>query len=164
MEDFKPKSAGCIIKYGSSLYPDVLVVRQRYDKDEDGKFGFPKGHIDGNETSRITAKREVSEETGICVDTSYSNYFYNNSSIFYLINLTVRTPPKVHDRLEISGSHWMNINHLIYLYMLDNIYGGKSSINYSINYYITKKYSKKYGLDKYCSNYKKKFIKKIKQS
>ena len=52
------KSCGCIIiKDGK-----VLLIKQT-----SGAWGFPKGHVEGNETELQTAAREVKEETNIDV-------------------------------------------------------------------------------------------------
>lgn len=53
------KSCGAVIvKNGEA--PKFLLVRQN-----DGHWGFPKGHVEGSETEIETAKREIHEETGL---------------------------------------------------------------------------------------------------
>ena len=52
----KEKSCGAIILKNNK----VLVVEH-----VQGHIGFPKGHVEGNETEEETAIREVKEETGI---------------------------------------------------------------------------------------------------
>lgn len=58
------KSCGAIVIDDNK----VLLVKHNA-----GHYGFPKGHVEGNETERETAIREVKEETGldIEVDTNY---------------------------------------------------------------------------------------------
>lgn len=41
----------------------ILIVKQK-----EGTVGFPKGHVESNETEEETAKREVKEETGIDIE------------------------------------------------------------------------------------------------
>ena len=41
----------------------VLVIKQKA-----GHWGFPKGHVEGNETEIETAKREIKEETNLDVE------------------------------------------------------------------------------------------------
>ena len=48
------KREGGIIKY--------YVIEQ-----QNGVFGFPKGHVEGDETEDGTARREIFEETGLTV-------------------------------------------------------------------------------------------------
>ena len=57
------RSCGAVIF--SRVGGDVkyLIIKQR-----GGPYGFPKGHMEGNETEYETAKREVREEVGIKVD------------------------------------------------------------------------------------------------
>ncbi len=56
------KSCGAVVyteKDGKILY---LLIR-----DLDGVYGFPKGHVEGDETETETALREIREEVGIDV-------------------------------------------------------------------------------------------------
>ena len=50
------KSCGCIIIEDKK----VLLIKQT-----NGIWGFPKGHVEENETELQTAEREVKEETGL---------------------------------------------------------------------------------------------------
>jgi 8-oxo-dGTP pyrophosphatase MutT (NUDIX family) len=52
------KSCGCLIFDGNK----VLLIKSVNDV-----WGFPKGHMEGNETELETAKREVKEETNLDV-------------------------------------------------------------------------------------------------
>ena len=54
----KEKSCGCVVIKDKK----VLVINQI-----DGLWGFPKGHVEKNETEEQTAIREVKEETNIDV-------------------------------------------------------------------------------------------------
>lgn len=55
----KEKSCGCIIIRDN----EVLLVQQNK-----GHWGFPKGHVEGEETEKQTALREVKEETNLDVN------------------------------------------------------------------------------------------------
>lgn len=63
------KSCGAIVIDDNK----VLVVRHNA-----GHLGFPKGHVEGNETEVETAIREVKEETGLDVEID-SNYRYTTN-------------------------------------------------------------------------------------
>ena len=57
------KSCGAIVftrERGHVLY---LIIEST-----EGIFGFPKGHVEGEETEHETARREVGEETGLTVE------------------------------------------------------------------------------------------------
>ncbi len=58
------KSCGAVVyRYTSEQYCFLLVKHKN-----GGHWDFPKGHIENNENSEETAKREVYEETGIFVE------------------------------------------------------------------------------------------------
>jgi len=54
------KSCGCIIFDENK---NVLLV-----KEDTGEWGFPKGHVEHDESEEDTAKREVKEETNLDVE------------------------------------------------------------------------------------------------
>ncbi|HDR3493167.1 TPA: NUDIX domain-containing protein [Bacillus wiedmannii] len=58
----REKSCGVII-YQNKPDTRYLIVKSKAN----GHWGFPKGHIEENETEIDTAKREVKEETGLDV-------------------------------------------------------------------------------------------------
>ncbi len=49
----------------------ILLSRRFNTGYEDGKYGVPAGHIDGNEKATDAAKREACEETGVIIDPCY---------------------------------------------------------------------------------------------
>jgi 8-oxo-dGTP pyrophosphatase MutT (NUDIX family) len=71
------KSAGAIIfrKEKDSIYYLLLRYQSQAKKGVD-YWGFPKGHIEGNETDKETALREVEEETGIKDLKFYKDFRY----------------------------------------------------------------------------------------
>jgi 8-oxo-dGTP diphosphatase len=46
----------------------ILLLRRANTDFEDGNYGLPAGHMDGNETAREGCVREVREEIGILVE------------------------------------------------------------------------------------------------
>ncbi len=68
------KSCGAVIlRHNDENDYDVLLVKHTA-----GHWGFPKGHVEGNETEEETAIREVKEETGY--DCTIDNSFRETSS------------------------------------------------------------------------------------
>jgi len=57
------KSCGGVVFSRASGDVRYLIIESR-----EGIFGFPKGHVEGNETEKETATREIFEETGLSPD------------------------------------------------------------------------------------------------
>lgn len=63
------KSCGCIIFDNDK----ILLI-----KDTKGNWGFPKGHVEENETEEQTAIRETKEETNLDVEVDTSKRYVNH--------------------------------------------------------------------------------------
>lgn len=64
--EIKHRAAGVVVyTYQNDEIHYLLVQSLKF-----GHYGFPKGHVDGNETDEETALREVYEETGLEVTVS----------------------------------------------------------------------------------------------
>ncbi len=57
------KSCGAVV-----FTKDTESIKYVIIESKEGFFGFPKGHIEKNETEQETARREILEETGLQVD------------------------------------------------------------------------------------------------
>ena len=91
-------SAGAIIYTYINNEINYLVI-----KDFHGNYGFPKGHIENNETQIEAALREIKEEVGLDVSLDDNfiqelNYVMPNGkdkrSIYYLAEYKDQTPVK----------------------------------------------------------------------
>lgn len=60
------KACGAVIENGGK----ILMIYQ-----QNGFWGFPKGHVEKNETEAETAVREIFEETGLWVEINEENRF-----------------------------------------------------------------------------------------
>ncbi len=58
----KEKSCGAVVFTLINGCPQYVLVRNKQ-----GVYGFPKGHVEGNESERATAVREIFEETRLTV-------------------------------------------------------------------------------------------------
>lgn len=56
----KEKSCGAVMFTRQNGIPLYVIVQSK-----EGYFGFPKGHMEQNETETETALREIKEETGL---------------------------------------------------------------------------------------------------
>jgi 8-oxo-dGTP pyrophosphatase MutT (NUDIX family) len=61
IEMFKEFSCGAVVYKIQNANPVFLLVSSK----QNGRWGFPKGHVENNESEIETAKREIFEETGI---------------------------------------------------------------------------------------------------
>ncbi|WP_373440063.1 NUDIX domain-containing protein, partial [Metamycoplasma equirhinis] len=81
-----------------------------------GHWGFPKGHVELNETEKETALREVKEETNIDIEiignfeyvTSYSPYEGTIKDVKYFLAIPISNYLKKQDT-EISNLQWVAI-------------------------------------------------------
>jgi len=115
----KEKSCGAIVINDDK----VLLVKQNL-----GHYGFPKGHMEENETEEETAIREVKEETNIdiIVDTNKkitTSYMMSNG-VFKEVVLFMATNEnddlKSQDN-EIEGCFWIDIKEARNLLKYDNL-------------------------------------------
>lgn len=115
----KEKSCGAIIINENK----ILVVKQK-----SGFYGFPKGHIEKNETEKMTAIREVKEETNIDIEIDDNLRF----SIFYLVNGNINkevvyfvgypknTNIKIQEQ-ELESAQWVDIEKVEEILTFDNL-------------------------------------------
>ena len=94
------------IKDGQVYY---LVIQQRFTK----HFGFPKGHVELNESKEETAIREVLEETGINIELinehSHSIQYISNSNkkeVTYFLAKALNTNINFQVE-EVLQAHWL---------------------------------------------------------
>ena len=104
----KEKSCGTIIIENNK----VLLIQQT-----DNAWGFPKGHIENNETEQETAIRETKEETNLDVEIISNkkyiiNYKINNEIdkevVLFLAKKTSNKIKKQDE--EIKNIRWVDLN------------------------------------------------------
>ena len=114
----KEKSCGCIIENNNQ----VLIIKQ-----SNGDWGFPKGHVEEDESEIETALREVKEETNLDVsivsDKRHKMEYYIDRGIFKEVILFLAHPItsnlKKQDG-EIDDVRWLNIDDALNLLTFDN--------------------------------------------
>lgn len=115
----KEKSCGCIIIKEDK----VLLICQKNNK----VWGFPKGHIEENETEIQTALREVKEEVGLDVKIDIEkryvlNYIINDeidkTTVLYI---AVPKNEKIHmQESEIEDIKWCSFDEALNILTFDN--------------------------------------------
>ncbi|MDP1880545.1 MAG: NUDIX hydrolase, partial [Parachlamydiaceae bacterium] len=65
-EDFNPglQAAGCVCEWEDK----ILILQRSPHKFQGGKWAIPGGKMEGNETPRSCAIREIEEEAGLNID------------------------------------------------------------------------------------------------
>lgn len=62
------KSCGAVIFRRNNNITEYLLILNKKGESAAGHWGFPKGHVEGEETEHETALREVKEETGLNIE------------------------------------------------------------------------------------------------
>lgn len=118
------KSCGAIIIYQNQ----VLLVKQ-----ENGVIGFPKGHMEPNETEIKTAIREVKEETNLDIqileNIKYSIHYSINQNrhkeVIYFLAKPVGNIKLIPQKGEIKKVMWVKqelVNEYLIYQNLKNIW------------------------------------------
>lgn len=110
------QSCGVIPVYYDGRRWRVLLIQNR-----GGSWGFPKGHIEGEETPEQTAQRELREETGITKvqllpKPSFEERYQIGSRgkqtpkhVTYFLGRVTQTAIRRHP-IEILDSHWFDFS------------------------------------------------------
>jgi bis(5'-nucleosidyl)-tetraphosphatase len=85
----------------------ILLVKGR----RSGKWSFPKGHLESEETSLDCAIRELYEETGMAINTTPVGSYKLSVGQYYLFE-TNETELAVRDHDEIEEAAWIPFHKL----------------------------------------------------
>ena len=127
----KEKSCGTIIIENNK----VLLIQQT-----DNAWGFPKGHVENNETEQETAIRETKEETNLDVEIISNkkyiiNYKINNDIdkevVFFLAKKTSDKIKKQDE--EIKNIKWVDLNQAFDIITSENTKGIYKEVLKDIN-------------------------------
>ncbi len=103
----KEKSCGCII-----IENDKVLLLQQVE----GHWGFPKGHMEKNETEIQTALREVKEETNLDVEIDkkkrYNEYYITNRGSQKEVVLFIAK--KIGGEIKVQEEEIRNIKWLLF--------------------------------------------------
>lgn len=99
--------AGAIILDKSKKF--ILLIKGNYAN----KWNVPKGTHENNESIRVTAKREIFEETGLDLNISkYEIPIKLNKAFLYVLYIDKNIPIQPIDILEIKEAKWIPIHEL----------------------------------------------------
>ncbi len=114
------KSSGFVVYRLKDKKPLFLLLKYSTKNNEEGHWGFPKGHLEKEEDLLETAKRELFEETGIKEEEikvqsgfkEWNKYFFKKDEktvfkiVFYFLAETKKK------RVKLSSEHtdfkWLN--------------------------------------------------------
>jgi 8-oxo-dGTP pyrophosphatase MutT (NUDIX family) len=107
----KEKSCGAVVMRTVDRQMQVLVIHQ-----VQGHWGFPKGHVEEEETEEQTAVREIHEETGLKVSfekgfrktVQYSPYPGVIKEVVYFLAYPRGGAPKV-QKDEVIEQEWVSL-------------------------------------------------------
>ena len=124
----------------SSYKAGVILLTQDNQfllvKNYHGKWSFPKGGMEKQETPQETAARELREETGIKIPFSWLQCYYKYyRQIYFLCNAhdLEYEEDSIENKSEITGIGWFCFEHLEHL----NIIRSVSQILHRIQYDIS---------------------------
>ena len=120
------KSCGAVVFTKENGILQYVIIQAK-----NGTYGFPKGHMESNETEKETALREIQEETGLRVEfidgfrkeTSYT-FSWNREKIFkqvifFLATYQNQTP--IPQESELCAVHLMDFSTAIHKLPFDNL-------------------------------------------
>ncbi len=119
------KSCGAVVFTKDSECIKYVIIESK-----EGFFGFPKGHIEANETEHETAKREVLEETGLHIQfldafrTEDSHLFKRNGKermkhiVYFLAEFSDQTPSA--QKSELNSIHLMDYETALSIFQFES--------------------------------------------
>lgn len=119
------KSCGAVVFTRLRDGIKYVIIRSK-----EGIYGFPKGHVELEETEKETALREVFEETGLCVSfiegfkTEDAHYFTRNGCeimkhiVYFLAEYSDQTPAA--QEAELSGIFLMDFEEAIEAFQFES--------------------------------------------
>lgn len=118
----KERSCGAIVWNVINEKFQVLLIKHK----NGGHWGFPKGHVEKNETDQETAIREIFEETGLdvvldtnfCCSVTYSPKVGVMKDVVYFSAKSTGTKTFAQES-EVSKIKWVTIQDANYLLSYD---------------------------------------------
>ena len=109
MECSEPNGAGIICKCANADSEYYLCVLGNAA----GKWGFPKGYLEIDESPEQRAMQELAEETGIDVQLNGNEETFEGRYIYFIVNLSEIKDPVAKDVNEIRCVRWISLRELL---------------------------------------------------
>jgi 8-oxo-dGTP pyrophosphatase MutT (NUDIX family) len=116
-----------IIMYNMDTKKYLLVYGKKSQK-----WGFPKGHMEKGESEEETARRELFEETGICLNQPLNSKIRFRNNIYFTVSVysvDLLAPTTIQDTNEIECIQWFAEEDIFKLGVNQCNFGLKSWIN-----------------------------------
>ena len=128
------KSCGAVVYRKSADKTEVLLLCHR----NGGHWAFPKGHVEGSETEKETAEREILEETGLTAKinmgfretVSYSPKPGVIKEVVYFA-ATVKSGEHIRQEAEVLELKWLEISVALKTVSYEN---DRQILNFFISY------------------------------
>ncbi len=104
----EPTAGGVIFRRGKNSQIEILLIQ-----DAKNRWTIPKGHIEEGETAKETAKREITEETGLKEMDMLNwlgkiNFRYRRVSSLVLMTTEIFLVRGKGDTDDLTPEEWMN--------------------------------------------------------
>lgn len=131
------KSCGAVVLRNIESKLEVLLVEQRA-----GHCGFPKGHVENNETEIETAIREVKEETNIDIEiiegfrevTHYSPFKNTSKEVVFFLGKPLNFDKEKQEE-EINIVDWYSIEDALVNKITHEV--NREKLEKAVNFYVT---------------------------
>lgn len=147
------KKSGVICECKIENFTYYLCVQSK----DSGRWSFPKGHLENDETIYECAIRELQEETGLCI-----NLLGIEEPISLLTNNTVYFHKEFSSLLDIFTQDKTEIKNIKWLSVMNLLGMDEKILNSDLNYFIDKNFRGKFSKDEFTIVVKKSKPKKIK--
>jgi 8-oxo-dGTP pyrophosphatase MutT (NUDIX family) len=106
----EPPVAGAVLRFSASgeQADQYLLVRGRHS----GKWSFPKGHAEPQETLDQTILREVQEEVGLATLPPYLSEFQGRVGKYRIYDLPTPVRPCPQDLDEVDAADWFSLKEI----------------------------------------------------